>query len=124
MPRRRLTHLRTGLGAQLPPGARLPMAELHRPPAYQTVRFRRERRKLDRSAPAVSLLKPLCGLEPGLYENLRSHFQLDYPAVQIVFGVRDAGDPALRVAERLRVEFPDADVALVVDPGSTAPIRN
>jgi ceramide glucosyltransferase len=65
--------------------------------------------------PAVSLLKPLCGLEPGLYENLRSHFQLDYPSVQLVFGVRDAGGPALRVAERLRAEFPQADVVLVVD---------
>jgi ceramide glucosyltransferase len=65
--------------------------------------------------PPVSLLKPLCGLEHGLYENLRSHFQLDYPALQIVFGVRDASDPALQVAERLRAEFPEADVALVAD---------
>ncbi len=66
-------------------------------------------------APAVSLLKPLCGLEPELYENLRSYFELDYPTVQIVFGVQDPGDPARQVAERLRTEFPQSEVAIVVD---------
>jgi ceramide glucosyltransferase len=78
-------------------------------------------------APAVSVLKPLCGLEPELYENLRSFFQLDYPRVQIVFGVRDAGDPARHVAERLKVEFPQSDVAIVVESrqhGSNPKLNN
>jgi ceramide glucosyltransferase len=66
-------------------------------------------------APAVSILKPLCGLEPDLYESLRSFFELDYPGVQIVFGVRDARDPAREVAERLKAEFPQTDVTIVVD---------
>ena len=47
--------------------------------------------------PAVTVLKPLCGAEPGLYENLRSFCQQDYPEFQIVFGVSDPDDPALRV---------------------------
>jgi ceramide glucosyltransferase len=66
-------------------------------------------------APAVTLLKPLCGLEPELYENLRSFCLLDYPGAQIVFGVQDPGDPALQVAERLKAEFPQVEVATVVD---------
>jgi ceramide glucosyltransferase len=66
-------------------------------------------------APAVTLLKPLCGLEPELYENLRSFFRLDYPGAQIVFGVQDPGDPALQVVERLKAEFPQVEVATVVD---------
>ena len=46
-------------------------------------------------AQAVTLLKPLCGAEPGLYENLRSFCLQDYPQYQIVFGIQDEADPAL-----------------------------
>lgn len=67
-------------------------------------------------APPVTLLKPLCGAEPQLYENLRSFFTLGYPEYQIVLGARDAADPACAVVERLRTEFPDRDVSFVVDP--------
>src|SRR5665213_4084567 len=69
-------------------------------------------RQLRRSAinpsqlPPVTVLKPLCGAEPSLYEHLRSFCQQDHPDFQIVFGVRDPADPALAVAERLVAEFP------------------
>ena len=39
--------------------------------------------------PPVTLLKPLCGAEPALYEHLRSFCEQDHPEFQIVFGVRD-----------------------------------
>ena len=41
--------------------------------------------------PPVTILKPLCGAEPGLYANLRSFCLQNYPEYQIVFGVRDVG---------------------------------
>jgi ceramide glucosyltransferase len=66
--------------------------------------------------PAVTILKPLHGEDPELYENLRSFCVQAYPAVQIVFGVRDAADPAVAVARRLIADLPAADLALVVDP--------
>lgn len=66
--------------------------------------------------PAVTVLKPLCGAEPGLYENLRSFCKQDYPEFQIVFGVRDPDDPALRVVERLVSEFPGLPIDVVIDP--------
>src|SRR5690242_6692637 len=66
--------------------------------------------------PPVTVLKPLCGAEPGLYENLRSFCEQDYPEFQIVFGVRDPDDPALRVVERLVAEFPKLPIDVVIDP--------
>jgi ceramide glucosyltransferase len=65
--------------------------------------------------PPLSVLKPLCGAEPRLYECLRSFVDQDYPSFEIVFGVRDGDDPALAVVERLRSEFPDRDIRVVVD---------
>jgi len=66
--------------------------------------------------PPVTILKPLCGAEPGLYEHLRSFCRQDYPEFQIVFGVRDQADPAFSVAERLQAEFPSLPIDIVVNP--------
>ena len=67
--------------------------------------------------PAVTLLKPLHGDEPGLYEALTSFVALDYPGpVQIVFGTHTEDDPAAAVARRLRADHPDRDIQLVADP--------
>lgn len=65
--------------------------------------------------PPLSVLKPLCGDEPRLYECLRSFCNQDYPNYQVVFGVRDSTDPAVAVVERLRLEFPQRDLSLVCD---------
>ena len=80
-----------------------------------------------RSLPPVTMLKPLCGAEPGLYEHLRSFCEQDYPEFQIVFGVREAGDPACAVVKRLAAEFPSIPIELVIDPqlhGSNRKISN
>jgi ceramide glucosyltransferase len=70
------------------------------------------------SWPGVSLLKPLYGEEPRLRENLESFFRLRYPQFEIVFGARNAQDPALRVVEELRREYPwvAASVVLAGEP--------
>jgi ceramide glucosyltransferase len=64
----------------------------------------------------VTVLKPLCGAEPGLYEHLRSFCQQQYAQFQIVFGTLDAADPALAVVARLIEEFPDLPIDTVVNP--------
>lgn len=66
-------------------------------------------------APPVTIFKPLCGAEPGLYENLHAFFRLDYPVYQLIFGARRADDPALDLVARLIREFPNRDVVVVRD---------
>ncbi len=65
--------------------------------------------------PPVTILKPVCGLDEGLLENLRSFCRQDYPAYQIVFGVHDTDDPAVPLVRQLIRENPDVDITLVVD---------
>lgn len=62
--------------------------------------------------PAVTLLKPLCGLEPELEEKLESFFRQDYPEFEIVFGTRDADDPALAVVRKLMGRYPQVKVKI------------
>jgi ceramide glucosyltransferase len=62
----------------------------------------------------VSILKPLHGRDPRLYEALRSHATQNYPEFEILFGTTDPHDPALADAERLRAEFPALAIAISV----------
>jgi ceramide glucosyltransferase len=64
--------------------------------------------------PPVSVLKPLCGADPSLEENLRSFFEQDHPNFQLVFGVQRPDDPSLPIVERLRLEYPSVDVSMIV----------
>jgi len=66
--------------------------------------------------PPVSVLKPLCGLEPELHANLRSFCLQDYPHFQLIFGVRDPADPALAIVDRLIAEFPALNICVVINP--------
>ena len=74
----------------------------------------RKARKAD-YRPPVTILKPLCGDEPCLYEALRSFCTQDYPEYQIVFGVHDGADDACLTVARLKREFPELDMQLVID---------
>ena len=90
-------------------------------------------RQLDSAAappppPPVTVLKPLCGAEPGLEHSLRSFCAQDYAGgLQIVFGVQHPADPALAVLERLKRDYPRLDLTVVVDPsrhGASAKVSN
>ncbi len=56
--------------------------------------------------PPLTLLKPLHGAEPDLEANLASFFRQDYPAYEILFCVRDAGDEGLEIARRVAARYP------------------
>jgi ceramide glucosyltransferase len=67
--------------------------------------------------PAMTILKPLHGDEPGLYENLESFCTQRYDGpLRLVIGVQDPADPALAAAERLQRAHPDRDIIVVADP--------
>ncbi len=90
-------------------------------------RARAARSEGERARPPVTLLKPLCGEEFGLYEHLRSFCTQDYPLFQIVFGVQDGADGAVRVVRSLQQEFPALDIELVIDArrhGSNAKVSS
>jgi ceramide glucosyltransferase len=89
--------------------------------------FGRPRRRPAVDGPAVTVLRPLKGLDPGLYENLLSLCRQRYPRFQLVFGVADPRDPAAGLVKRLEREHPEIDIELVVDPrtyGSNYKISN
>ncbi len=52
--------------------------------------------------PPVSILKPLKGVDPEIYESFRSHCLQDYPEYEIIFGVSDAADPAVASVKQLK----------------------
>jgi ceramide glucosyltransferase len=71
--------------------------------------------------PPVSILKPLKGIDPEIYDSFRGHCLQDYPEYEIVFGVSDPADPAVASVERLKREFPELAIQLVVCPNILGP---
>ena len=68
----------------------------------------------DNYLPPISILKPLNGTEDGMYENFTSYCKQDYPAFQVIFGVRDSNDPAIDVVRKVMNAFPQKDIELVI----------
>jgi ceramide glucosyltransferase len=62
----------------------------------------------------VSILKPLKGTDPDIYESFRSHCLQDYPEYEIIFGVSDPNDAAVASVQQLQREFPQRAIRLVV----------
>jgi ceramide glucosyltransferase len=66
--------------------------------------------------PRVSILKPLHGDELELSKNLEALCRLDYPGeIELVFGVQDPDDPAIRQVKALQERFPAMAISLVID---------
>ncbi|HEY1721475.1 MAG TPA: bacteriohopanetetrol glucosamine biosynthesis glycosyltransferase HpnI [Magnetospirillaceae bacterium] len=88
--------------------------------AILTVRYMRTHEPTPSARPGISVLKPLHGDEPGLADNLRALCRLDYPAFQILCNTLDPIDPAWRVAEQVRAEFPAVAMQNAAGEGSAA----
>jgi ceramide glucosyltransferase len=79
----------------------------------------------DRESPGVSILVPLEGFEPGLFDNLSAYCRLRYPGpVQLVVGSIDPDDAALDTARRVAdCHRGEADIAIVAGARILGPNR-
>lgn len=66
--------------------------------------------------PPVSILKPLKGVDPEIWESFCSHCEQKYPQfqIQLIFGVSDPGDPAVEVVRKLQAKYPKLAIELMV----------
>jgi ceramide glucosyltransferase len=64
--------------------------------------------------PAVSILKPVRGLDRHSLEHFTSFCCQDYPAYEILFAVADASDPAIPIVRQLADAHPERSIRLIV----------
>jgi ceramide glucosyltransferase len=79
-------------------------------------------------APDVTILKPVKGVDARMYTGLASHCRQQYAGrYEILFGVGSADDPAVEEIARLRAEFPECAIRLIVCPqrlGTSGKVSN
>jgi ceramide glucosyltransferase len=64
--------------------------------------------------PPVSILKPLKGVDPEIWESFCSHCEQQYPEFELIFGVSDPSDPACEVVRKLQEKYPARTIKLIV----------
>ncbi|HEY6337098.1 MAG TPA: glycosyltransferase [Candidatus Sulfotelmatobacter sp.] len=64
--------------------------------------------------PAVSVLKPVHGIEAQLKENIESFFRQDYPEYEILFAADSADDAALEIAREVSARYPQIRSRILV----------
>jgi ceramide glucosyltransferase len=82
----------------------------------------------DGAEPAVTVLKPLEGAEPGLQARLEAFCRQDYGgSIQVLCGARDAAAPAVPAVRGMQRQDPDQGIELHVDSrryGSNRKVSN
>ncbi len=78
------------------------------------------------AAPHVTILRPVCGVEPYDERTLASTFRLDYPNLRLVFCCDRGDDPAAALVRRLIEKHPGSDARLLIGrtPQSANPKLN
>ncbi len=64
--------------------------------------------------PPLSIVRPLCGLDPFEAETLTSTFTLDYPDYEVILCVAQAQDPVIALARSTMAQFPGVKSRLII----------
>jgi ceramide glucosyltransferase len=64
--------------------------------------------------PPISILKPLKGVDPEIWQSFSSHCEQHYPEFEIIFGISDPNDPAREVVRKLQEQYPERAIKLIV----------
>lgn len=64
--------------------------------------------------PGVTVLKPVVGVDPHLYENLETFFNMKYPQYEIIFCIQDEMDSAIMVVQSLVQKYPEVDSKIFI----------
>ncbi|ORY25246.1 glycosyltransferase like family 2-domain-containing protein [Naematelia encephala] len=67
------------------------------------------------SAPGVTIIRPLCGLDNNLYNALESTMKLDYPKYEVIFALQDEKDEALAVVKMVIEKYPEVSTRIIID---------
>jgi ceramide glucosyltransferase len=74
------------------------------------------------SPPAVSILKPVKGMDDDSYDNFASFCSQEYAgALQIIFALVSPDDPAVAVIKQLQADFTNHDIILAINPAQHGP---
>jgi len=63
---------------------------------------------------AISVLKPVRGLDPGAYENFASFCRQNYSEFEILFAVNDPEDPVVPLIQKVMADFPERSIHLII----------
>lgn len=62
--------------------------------------------------PGISILKPLVGIDPNLFENLETYFSMKYPSYELLFCIQDEFDASRMIVQSLIDKYPKVDAKM------------
>lgn len=72
--------------------------------------------------PAVTILKPVKGMDAGSYDNFASFCRQQYAGeLQMLFAAASEQDPVVTIIRQLMADFPGVDISLVINPAIYGP---
>lgn len=72
--------------------------------------------------PAVTILRPVCGLNPHEELTLRSGFELSAGNITLIFCCARADDPVIPLIRKLMAAFPGVPARLLIGEEAARPI--
>lgn len=66
------------------------------------------------SAPGVTIIRPLCGLDNNLYHTLEAAMKLSYPKFEVIFALQDDQDEALPVVRMIMEKYPGVNARVII----------